>query len=76
MESVSLNKISLGDIAILGLYVIAIIYVIYSFILLYHWREYSVESKVTKVTLVSYFGVTLPLLLAIALLTLEIKYAF
>ena len=63
---------AMNDLALLGLYLIAIFYLVYTVILCYHWQEYSVSAKVTKVTLVSYFGLTLPLMLTLTIITLSL----
>lgn len=46
----------------LGFYLILIVYVIFSAVLYYHWKEYSVDEKTTKITLLFYFILTIPLL--------------
>lgn len=61
-----------ADLALLGLYVIALIYLTYTIILCYHWQSYSVDTKVTTTTLVSYFGLTLPLMITLSIVTLSL----
>ncbi|MBP9836786.1 MAG: hypothetical protein KBC78_03050 [Candidatus Pacebacteria bacterium] len=55
------------DIAILpflkiGFYLLLMFYIVFTAVLYYHWREYSVDEKVTRITLIFYFSTTLPLL--------------
>jgi hypothetical protein len=57
--------------AILALLVVAS-YCIYTVIFYYHWIEYTVDGKTQNLTLGSYFLTTIPLALAILILTLII----
>jgi len=57
---------------LLGLYVIAGAYVIFSAILYYHWQTYSTDERMTRITLISFFVTTFPLLLIMALILLTI----
>lgn len=60
------NLVTLGFLLTLGLYAV------FSFIMYYHWNEYSVEPKITNITLILYFSSTLPLLFIIGIMTLII----
>lgn len=60
--------VSFKTILILVFYLMTAVYAIFSFILYYHWNEYSIDSVVTKKTLIGYFVITLPLLLALGLI--------
>ena len=60
------NLVTLGFLLTLGLYAV------FSFIMYYHWNEYSVEPKMTSLTLILYFISTLPLLLILGIMTLII----
>lgn len=44
-------------------------YTIFTFVMYYHWNEYSLEGTVTKVTLIFYLLTTLPLVLCLGILT-------
>jgi len=57
---------------LLSLYVIAGVYVIFSAILYYHWQTYSTDERMTRITLISFFVTTFPLLLIMALILLTI----
>jgi len=57
---------------LLGLYVIAGIYVIFSAVLYYHWNTYSTDQRVSHITLITFFLSTFPLLLTMALILLII----
>lgn len=51
-----------------GLYFCLVTFGIYSFILYYHWQSYSMEAKATIVTYLIYLGITIPLLVTMALI--------
>lgn len=61
-------QMNLGTILLLVLYLMIAFYAIFSFILYYHWKEYSIDANTTKKTLLSYFIITIPLLLALSLI--------
>ncbi len=58
----------LNTILIFVFYLMTGIYAVFSFVLYYHWNEYALDATVTKNTLVAYFAITLPLLLALGLI--------
>lgn len=60
------NLLSLGFFLTLGMYAL------FSFIMYYHWNEYSVEPKMTDITLAVYLISTLPPLFIIGIMTLII----
>ncbi len=60
------NLVSLGFLLTLGLYAL------FSFIMYYHWKEYSVEPKMTNITLALYFLTTIPPLFILGIMTLII----
>jgi hypothetical protein len=64
--------LSLHSTMLLGLYVIAGIYVIFSAVLYYHWNTYSTDQRVSHITLITFFLSTFPLLLTMALILLII----
>lgn len=46
------------------------VYALFSFILYYHWNEYSVDHTVSKVTGIAYLLTTIPLLVVMGIMTL------
>ncbi len=44
-------------------------YTIFTFVMYYHWKEYSLEGTVTKITLGFYFLTTVPLMICLGVLT-------
>lgn len=65
-------SLPLSQITQIGFLVIFAIFIIFSAILYYHWQEYSVDAKVTRLTLILYFSTTTPLVLMLGILTLII----
>jgi heme/copper-type cytochrome/quinol oxidase subunit 2 len=66
----SLNSfMSLGDVITLLFYITAIIYIVYSVILYYHWTQYGTNKAITGLTLLTYGLTTVPLILIMAALT-------
>ena len=63
------SSLSLPDIIMLFFYIIAAIYIVYSVILHYHWKEYGTNKAVTLITLTTYGLTTVPLILIMAALT-------
>ncbi len=72
MDHLNFDQQKMADLALLGFYIIALLYIVYTLILTFHWKEYSVDAKVTSITLVTYFVFTLPLLLLLAITTFTI----
>lgn len=68
----SISSFPISDLVTLGFYFMAFIYIIFSIIFHYHWKEYGTDAKVTKITLVFYFSSTLPLILLLGIMTLII----
>lgn len=62
----------LHTIITLGFYLVATIYILFSAIMYYHWKEYGTDAGVTKITLVLYLVTTLPLILIMGIVTLII----
>ncbi|MFT7644834.1 MAG: hypothetical protein ACI9BF_000495, partial [Candidatus Paceibacteria bacterium] len=48
------------------------IYTIFSAILYYHWKNYTTDNKVFGLTLILYFVSTIPLLIAMGIITIII----
>jgi hypothetical protein len=63
---------SLHSSLLLALYVIAGIYVIFSAVLYYHWNTYSTDERVSRITLITFFVSSFPLLLTMGLILLTI----
>ena len=70
-QTLSLN-ISLHTIIALGFYFAAFIYIIFTAIIYYHWDQYSIDAAVTRITLIIYFAITVPLMLTLGVLALII----
>ena len=62
----------LHEMATMGFYIIAMIYIVFSAILYYHWKEYSIDDTISKITLITYLITTIPLILAMGITTLVI----
>jgi hypothetical protein len=65
-------NLPLETLASIGFLLVVGIYAVFSFIMYYHWREYSVEPTVTKITLLLYFIITIPLICLLGFVTLII----
>lgn len=66
------TNLSLHSTLLLALYITTGIYVIFSAILYYHWNTYSTDERVSRITLITFFVSTFPLLLIMALIFLTI----
>ena len=66
------STLSLHSMLLLALYLIAGAYVIFSAVLYYHWQTYSTDQRVSRITLITFFVSTFPLLLIMALILLTI----
>ncbi len=64
--SFSLINFSLSTILSLVFYIIFGMYIIFTAIFFYHWQTYATDKLVTRVTILSFFATTLPLLLIMA----------
>ncbi len=53
-------------------YITTIVYIIFSIIVHYHWNEYSVDEKITRLTLILYYSTTLPLMILMGIMVLII----
>jgi hypothetical protein len=72
MEQTLSLEVSLHTVIALGFYFAAFIYIIFTTIMYYHWNEYSIDAGVTRITLVLYFLITIPLMLTLGVLALII----
>ncbi|MCA9361169.1 hypothetical protein KC845_01280 [Candidatus Kaiserbacteria bacterium] len=61
--TLSLLGTDLHSISQLIYYVMIVVYLIFSVILLYHWKSYGTEKSTYVLTSWIYFGTSLPLLL-------------
>jgi len=66
------SVISLDSLTLLVFYFAAIVYLIFSMIMYYHWNEYSPDNRVSKMTLVVYLITTLPFIIGLGLISLII----
>jgi uncharacterized membrane protein len=66
------STLSLHSTLLLALYVLTGVYVIFSAVLYYHWQNYSSDERVSKITLITFFVSTFPLLLIMSLILLTI----
>jgi len=63
-----LPTFDLTTILSLAFYLLLICYVIFSVILYYHWQSYSVSARVTLQTYFSFFVISIPLLVIMAVI--------
>ena len=68
--STTLADLPYHDVALIGFYFVVGIYCIFTAILYYHWNEYGTDRAVTRLTLISYFATTIPLLLIMGIMVL------
>jgi len=53
---------SLDSLVTLSFLVFLVMYIIFSAVLHYHWKTYSIDERINKLTLTSYYSLTLVLL--------------
>ena len=68
----SFSALPIHSIVLLGFYVAVAVYVLFTAIIYYHWNEFSTDAGVSKITLVAYFGTTLPILAIAGVMVLVI----
>ncbi len=61
------------NLALLGFYLVTIVYLVFTIIFYYHWSQYSMDLKVTTLTYVLYAITTIPLVLALAKVALSVS---
>ena len=66
----SIPQISDGTLMVF--YLVTAIYIIFTAILYYHWKQYSTDAKVGWITGVVYLCTTLPLVIIMGVLALAI----
>lgn len=71
MEPFGLS-IPLKTLALLVFYFSSIIFIVFSAIFYFHWNSYSPDDKVTKITLITFFSINLPLVIALGITALII----
>jgi hypothetical protein len=62
--------ISLKTVLMFGFYFAAAAYIIFTIIMYYHWNEYSVDARVTSITIITYFVTTVPLIATLGIIAL------
>jgi len=72
LAQLSGTAFSLHSTLLLVMYLTAGTYAIFSGVLYYHWNTYSTNERVSRLTLITFFVSTFPLLLAMALILLTI----
>jgi hypothetical protein len=72
MDLVSNLSLQLSFVIPLCFYLVTALYGIFTFIIYYHWKEYSIDPKVSKITAILYTILTAPLIAALGLLTLSL----
>ncbi|HMO78127.1 MAG TPA: hypothetical protein PKA42_03395 [Candidatus Paceibacterota bacterium] len=63
------NTLPWETLLVLGFYLIAILYIVFSAILYFHWQQYSMNAAVSKTTAILYLSTTLPLIIMMGLST-------
>lgn len=63
--------ISLKTALMFGFYILAAAYIIFTIVMYYHWNEYSVDMRVTSITLITYFVTTIPLIATLGIIALS-----
>lgn len=74
MPEVAFQSVNFSLTTILSLvfYFILGLYIIFTAILYYHWQTYATDKLVSRVTILSFFATTLPLLLIMSAALLKI----
>ncbi len=62
-EIAILPALPVADMVTLLFYLVAILYLIFTGILYYHWNAYASDAKVIAITYILYFVITIPLLI-------------
>lgn len=72
MPVTTFNTLPAETMAALGFLFLLMIYIVFSLILHYHWKNYATDAKVSKLTIWAHFAITVPLILVMGLMTLII----
>lgn len=62
----------MGDFALFIFYIVLAMYVVFTIIFFYHWRQYSSNKAVTSLTFITYAITTLPVIATMAVLVFYI----
>ncbi len=65
-----MESIAIGPLLQLGLYLMLIIYAIFSAVVFYHWQHYSMSKTATMQTYLAYAITSIPLLGIMAIIAL------
>jgi len=68
LSQVYSSNLNLDNAINITLFLVLIVYLVYSVILYYHWKSYSSDIKVTGMTLVTYLSTTIPLIIIMTIL--------
>lgn len=68
----ALSGVSSETVLLLGFYITAAAYILFTTVMYYHWNQYSVDDGVTKITLITYFCTTVPLVAALGFIALSL----
>lgn len=72
MDNGVILNLPLENIVTLVFYFVTFTYAVFTVILRYHWKAYSVDDKVTQTTLTLYYLTTIPLMFLLGFLALVI----
>ncbi|MCA9357700.1 hypothetical protein KC902_00375 [Candidatus Kaiserbacteria bacterium] len=72
LTQIEIATIPVHDLVLFTFYLVLAGYTIFTAIFYYHWKAYGSDTRVTNYTLISYFLLTLPLVLVMGILTLKI----
>jgi hypothetical protein len=59
------SSLPTGDFFQLSLYVVLLVYVVFTGVLFYHWFAYSSDKKVSTATYAAYLIITVPMILTL-----------
>jgi hypothetical protein len=59
------SSLPIGDIFNILLYVVLLVYVVFTGVLFYHWFAYSGDKKVSTATYAAYLIITIPMVLTL-----------
>lgn len=68
LTEINVASIPLHDLVLFVFYLVLAAYAVFTAVFYYHWQTYGTDTKVTNYTLISYFLLTLPLLLVMSIL--------
>lgn len=59
-----------NDFVLLFFYFLIGFYALFTAVLYYHWQTYSTDGKINFLTFVTYFAMTIPLVIALSAITI------